>query len=153
MSRIVDDVKSGLKGIRGAGDVLRGGLMEATDNAFEPEGTVVPQQNKNAAVKEKGKQDIKGADEMVSRHEWERKNRAAGRQAQVAGAPTTRVPATGMPTSGGLGNDGNVAAGQITQPQTSTTYHPESKSTIGGVNESIPPQTEQNFPIQGNANY
>lgn len=148
MSHIVDDVKSGLKGIRGAGDVVRGSLMEATDNTFEPEGTVVPQQNKNAAVKEKGKQDIKGADEMISRHEWERKNRATGRQAQAAGAPTT-----GMPAPGGIGNYGNVAAPQATQPQTSTTYHPENERTIGSVNESIPPQTEQNFSNRENANY
>jgi hypothetical protein len=76
MSKIVDDVKSGLKGIRGAGDALRGGLMEATDDAFDNNNKhpiTQANQAKNRAIAEKGKQDIRGADEMVARHEWQRK--------------------------------------------------------------------------------
>ncbi|KAF4465566.1 hypothetical protein FALBO_7586 [Fusarium albosuccineum] len=76
MSKIVEDVKSGLKGIRGAGDAIRGEVLEATDKAFEKDPThpaTQESQAENRAILEKGKKDMRGADEMVARHEWERK--------------------------------------------------------------------------------
>ncbi|KAF4456341.1 hypothetical protein F53441_1500 [Fusarium austroafricanum] len=74
MSKLVDDVKSGLKGIRGAGDALRGEVLDATDKAFDtnpnhPE--TLKQQADNRTIAEKGKQDMKGADNMMARREWE----------------------------------------------------------------------------------
>ncbi|KAM0187734.1 hypothetical protein ACHAPA_012048 [Fusarium lateritium] len=76
MSKLVDDVKSGLKGIRGAGDALRGGVLDATDQAFDtnpnhPE--TLKSRTDNRGIAEKGKQDMKGADNMISRREWEHK--------------------------------------------------------------------------------
>ncbi|CAM1505898.1 Fc.00g115350.m01.CDS01 [Cosmosporella sp. VM-42] len=97
MSKIVDDVKSGLKGIRGAGDELRGNLLEATDQTFErdqnnPE--TLAREGKHRAIAEKGKQDISGADDMLARREWEHRS----------GAAHNRVPATaGRPTEHGHG--------------------------------------------------
>ncbi|KAI1800232.1 hypothetical protein F4811DRAFT_540145 [Daldinia bambusicola] len=76
MSKIIDDVKTGLKGIRGAGDAIRGEAMEVTDQAFDnnqnhPQTQTA--QAKNRAIAEKGKQDVKKVDNMFAEHEWERK--------------------------------------------------------------------------------
>ncbi|RSL76801.1 hypothetical protein CEP51_009637 [Fusarium floridanum] len=76
MSKLVDDVKSGLKGIRGAGDAIRGEVLKATDQAFErnpDHPTTVESRTENEAIAEKGKKDLRGADEMLARHEWKRK--------------------------------------------------------------------------------
>lgn len=72
MSKIVEDVKSGLKGLRGAGDAIRGSTMEATDELFD-QGANHPQsaasQTKNRALAEKGTQEVKTADQNIgSRH-------------------------------------------------------------------------------------
>lgn len=74
MSKLVDDVKSGLKGIRGAGDTLRGEFLEATDNAFEKDPNnpqTIAKQEENRALEQKGRDDMRGADEMIARREWE----------------------------------------------------------------------------------
>ncbi|EEU41600.1 uncharacterized protein NECHADRAFT_53945 [Fusarium vanettenii 77-13-4] len=76
MSKLVEDVKSGLKGIRGAGDAVRGEVLKATDQAFEKNPdhpTTVESRTENEATAEKGKKDLRGADEMLARHEWKRK--------------------------------------------------------------------------------
>ncbi|RMJ13508.1 hypothetical protein CDV36_006857 [Fusarium kuroshium] len=76
MSKLVDDVKSGLKGIRGTGDAIRGEVLKATDQAFEKNPdhpTTVESRTENEAIAEKGKKDLRGADEMLARHEWKRK--------------------------------------------------------------------------------
>ncbi|KAM5344170.1 hypothetical protein ACJ41O_012707 [Fusarium nematophilum] len=86
MPKLVDDVKSGLKGIRGAGDALRGEAMEATNNAFERDPNhpaSLESRKENRAISEKGKHDMRGADEMFARHEWKRKG--ADPPADVAG--------------------------------------------------------------------
>lgn len=72
MPNAVQDIKSGLKGIRGAGEAIRGGAMEATDQLFEQD-TNHPQTQastaKNQAIKEKGMNEAAGADrDMGSRH-------------------------------------------------------------------------------------
>ncbi|KAJ4172872.1 hypothetical protein NW754_003076 [Fusarium falciforme] len=76
MSKLVDDVKSGLKGVRGAGDAIRGEVLKATDQTFEKNPdhpTTVESRTENEAIAEKGKKDLRGADEMLARHEWKRK--------------------------------------------------------------------------------
>ncbi|KAI2627138.1 hypothetical protein GGS21DRAFT_528739 [Xylaria nigripes] len=61
ISKIVDDVKTGLKGVRGAGDALRGDIMAAADQAFgrvhnqaQTQASVL----KNQAIADKGKRDM-----------------------------------------------------------------------------------------------
>ncbi|KAM5522523.1 hypothetical protein FOXYSP1_16414 [Fusarium oxysporum f. sp. phaseoli] len=76
MSKLVEDVKSGLKGIRGAGDALRGEVLDATDQAFDtnpqhPE--TLKDRVDNRTIAEKGKQEMHGADNMIARREWEHK--------------------------------------------------------------------------------
>ncbi|KAI0839365.1 hypothetical protein F5Y06DRAFT_295391 [Hypoxylon sp. FL0890] len=107
MSKIVDDVKTGLKGIRGAGDAIRGEVLEAADQAFDnnhnhPE--TQASQAKNRAIAEKGKQDVKDIDEMFARREWERKG-VSGADGAVpahhpAGTDASNAPA---PTANGNG--------------------------------------------------
>ncbi|KAH6884409.1 hypothetical protein B0T10DRAFT_130632 [Thelonectria olida] len=92
MSRLVDDVKTTLKGVKGAGDAVRGDLLDATDKAFEKDPTdptSVAKNTKNQAIREKGKQDVRNVDEMVARHEW---NRKAGAEPGVT-APGVTAPA------------------------------------------------------------
>ncbi|KAF4499921.1 hypothetical protein FAGAP_3922 [Fusarium agapanthi] len=76
MSKIVDDVKTGLKGIRGAGDAIRGEVLDATDQVFDtdprhPE--TLKDSADNRAIADKGKQDMRGADHMIARREWKKK--------------------------------------------------------------------------------
>ncbi|KAK6714961.1 hypothetical protein SNK04_005886 [Fusarium graminearum] len=76
MSKLVDDVKSGLKGIRGAGDALRGEVLSATDQAFDTDPNhpkTLGKETDNKIIAEKGKQDMKGVDNMLARREWEHK--------------------------------------------------------------------------------
>ncbi|KAF4975739.1 hypothetical protein FZEAL_7515 [Fusarium zealandicum] len=103
MSKLVQDVKSGLKGIRGAGDAIRGEALEATDKAFNPNPTnpsAIEAQAENKGISQKGKHDMKGADEMFARREWEKKGvvppaHAGTRQDNVhphAGVPSNTQP-------------------------------------------------------------
>ncbi|KAI1077734.1 hypothetical protein F5B20DRAFT_550160 [Whalleya microplaca] len=102
MSKIVDDVKTGIKGVRGVGDTIRGSVMEATDEAFHTN-PKHPQtqasQAKNRAIAEKGKQGVEGVDNMLARHEWDRKAQEEAAQ-QQHGKAETSAPA---PSSAGPG--------------------------------------------------
>ncbi|KAF5656987.1 hypothetical protein FCIRC_13421 [Fusarium circinatum] len=76
MSKIIDDVKTGLKGIRGAGDAIRGEALDATDQVFDtdpkhPE--TLKDSADNRAIADKGKQDMRGVDDMIARREWKKK--------------------------------------------------------------------------------
>ncbi|KAF4956136.1 hypothetical protein FSARC_11666 [Fusarium sarcochroum] len=93
MSKLVDDVKSGLKGIRGAGDALRGEVLDATDKAFDTnpnDPSTLKTQADNRGIAEKGKRDLKGADEMFARREWE--NKGVNPPAHVGPRDSERVP-------------------------------------------------------------
>jgi hypothetical protein len=73
-NKIVEDIKTGLKGIRGAGDVLRGSAMEATDQAFDNnQNHPVTQASelKNQAIAQKGKNDWEAVDERLAVRERE----------------------------------------------------------------------------------
>jgi hypothetical protein len=87
---VVGDVKSALKGIKGAGDAIRGSVNESVDTAFnEPEGKV-----HNQAIKEKGEADMQAADQRLT-------------QPHAAGTNT------GVKT-GGLGGTNSAAGGTTT---------------------------------------
>ncbi|OTA99602.1 hypothetical protein M426DRAFT_324997 [Hypoxylon sp. CI-4A] len=102
MSKIVEDVKTGIKGIRGAGDAIRGEVLDATDQAFDNNQNhpqTQASQTKNRAIAEKGKQDVRNVDEMVGRREWERKGvSTTGTEGTGTGtAPVHHSTATGAP--------------------------------------------------------
>ena len=99
MSKVVDDVKSGLKAVRGAGDTIRGSAMEATDQAFDSNANhpeTVASRTKNHALAEKGKQDMHLSDEEIALRERQReaKNSTTG----TANAPE----AASAPNAGGM---------------------------------------------------
>lgn len=105
MSKLVQDVKSGLKGVKGAGDAIRGGAMEATDELFD-QGSNHPQtaasQTKNRALAEKGTQEAKLADRDIgSRHGVAAKHASAA-PASVAPGQTTTAPGGVDYSTGGV---------------------------------------------------
>ncbi|KAK8070756.1 hypothetical protein PG997_010959 [Apiospora hydei] len=122
MSKIIDDVKSGLKGIRGAGDAIRGSAMEATDQAFDNDNNH-PQtqlaQAKNRSITEKGKQDIAGTDHMVARHEQKHGKHTAG-AAAGATEPVTTGTAAGTGTGVGGATEMGTGVGGTTETGTTT---------------------------------
>lgn len=131
MSKIVDDVKSGLKGIRGAGEAVRGNLMEAADQTFEPNQNhpaVLDKQAKHRAVTAKGKADIRDADAMVAGHEWNRKERATERQAAINERAATGGLAPGVAAPG-------IAAPQIPPEQMASAESgfTDQSRPVGGV--------------------
>ncbi|KAK6070807.1 hypothetical protein SCUP234_00130 [Seiridium cupressi] len=114
MSNIGNDIKSGLKGIHGVGEALRGSVNEAADQALDTNtkhpaaqewltlGAGQESQLKNRGVAEKGKADIAGADNMIARHEVKHKGTGASVQSQpVEGNHAFTGGATG--TSGTTG--------------------------------------------------
>ncbi|KAI0105362.1 hypothetical protein F4776DRAFT_475378 [Hypoxylon sp. NC0597] len=112
MSKIVDDIKTGLKGIRGAGDAIRGEVLEATDQAFDnnqnhPETRA--SQAKNRVVAEKGKQDLRSVDDMLARREWEHKG-VTGADGGASAHHRTDADASNAPASAVAGNSAQRAA-------------------------------------------
>ncbi|KAH8658410.1 hypothetical protein BX600DRAFT_552538 [Xylariales sp. PMI_506] len=116
MSKIVDDIRSGLKGIRGAGEVARGEANAAADHAFDNEHKHAANQQselRHQAVADKGRRDINQADEMVARHEWKHEqqrngaNRNGGAGVGAAGSGTAAAAnsaavGSGAPSAGGI---------------------------------------------------
>ncbi|KAI1189189.1 hypothetical protein F5B17DRAFT_218925 [Nemania serpens] len=115
-SKIIDDVKTGVQGIRGAGDALRGNLMKATDQAFDSgssnnsnkrgalgDPTTQAAELKNQAIADKGKRDIDAADEMLARREREREASKLDREARAAAGASARADAgAGAGTGAGV---------------------------------------------------
>lgn len=86
MSKVVEDVKSGVKAVRGAGDALRGSVMEVADQAFDSNPShpkTAAAQTKNHTLAEKGKQDMHVADAEIGARE---RQRDAGRAAMTGSA-------------------------------------------------------------------
>ncbi|EMR68731.1 hypothetical protein UCREL1_4248 [Eutypa lata UCREL1] len=114
MSKIVGDVKSGIKAVRGAGDTIRGTAMEVTDQALDSNSNhpdTVASQAKNRSITEKGKQDMKIADEEVGLREREKANRGVAgsantipghRPAATANAPTPAPTPASAPYADGM---------------------------------------------------
>ncbi|KAK7916929.1 hypothetical protein PG985_010537 [Apiospora marii] len=129
MTGIIDDVKSGLKGIRGAGDAIRGTAMEKTDEVFDNDNnhpqTQVSQAQHRGLV-EKGKQDIAGTDHMVARHEQKHgKQTATGGAAAAASEPVaSSTPKTANTTTAG------------TTPSTGTAPSTTTGTGVGGATET-----------------
>ncbi|KAI0418992.1 hypothetical protein F5X98DRAFT_335793 [Xylaria grammica] len=77
-SKIVEDVKTSVKGIRGAGDALRGNLLGATDQAFDNNQNhpdIAASKLKNQTIAEKGKRDVQAVDDRLAEHDQKREAR------------------------------------------------------------------------------
>ncbi|OCT53855.1 hypothetical protein CLCR_10959 [Cladophialophora carrionii] len=113
----VGDAKGILKGIKGAGDAIRGTVNESIDTAFnDREGEV-----KNKAIKERGQSDVLRADEQVG-------GKTATGPTTATGGPGNAGHTTGIggtttgagAHSGGVGNMSSLPAQN--HPDTTTTY-------------------------------
>jgi len=99
---VLGDIKSAARGIKGAGDAIRGTFNESLDTAFnEPEGEV-----KNKNIAEKGIADMKATDNHFSGHPGVESSGGSGLRTGGIGTGTTT---TGTRTdagahSGGIGN-------------------------------------------------
>lgn len=115
---IGSQIRTGLKGIQGAGEAIRGTMMKAADDVFDTK-----QDNaKNQAIVDKGLSDMKRADEMVGHHHGVKNAGVTtgagahsgapgnvGAAEQAAGVPGT-VPTHGT-AHGASTAHGNVPAG------------------------------------------
>ncbi|KAI4866471.1 hypothetical protein F4820DRAFT_248637 [Hypoxylon rubiginosum] len=106
MSKIVHDFITAIKGIRGAGDTIRGEVMDATDRVFDNKFNhteTEAAQAKNRAIAEKGRQEMRDADILIGRRDFEPKDAAETGEASsthhsvssptAAGGPTAPAPA------------------------------------------------------------
>jgi len=107
---IGNQIRSGLKGIHGVGEAIRGTAMEATDEAFNtPEGAV-----KNKAIADRGVADAERAGDSISSH---------GHGGVGSGTGTNAAAATGAgvhsTAPGSIGATGTTGArsGAVVQEQ------------------------------------
>ncbi|KAJ4404097.1 hypothetical protein N0V82_010550 [Gnomoniopsis sp. IMI 355080] len=122
MSNIAQDIKSGLKGIKGAGDAVRGSVLQAGDEIFDPKGANHPDtaaaQAKNRAIAEQGAAEASAADNDIgARHGTNASSKNTSHTAAVGGQ-------TGVVGSTGTGSTGmdTAATGTTAAPTTSTTH-------------------------------
>ncbi|KAI9148863.1 hypothetical protein HJFPF1_10906 [Paramyrothecium foliicola] len=118
MSKLVEDIKSGLKGVKGAGDALRGEAMDATDQAFDNnhgDPSVTASRTKNRTIAEKGKADMHQMDEDIASREWDRKRQ----HESAAVANNTQAMNYGAAPSSGLGPK-TTHVGGVEQPPNRT---------------------------------
>lgn len=143
MSKAVDDLKSGIKGIRGMGDVLRGEVMGATDRLFESKpdkphhAADERSEAKNQAIADKGRSDVQNMDSMLSRHEWKRK------EAREAGTAGTGLEREDVHTHHGFSGASHhpTTTTHHNVPPTTTTHHnvPPAPHATGATPE-LPPR-------------
>lgn len=76
MTKLTDNIKAGVKGVHGAGEVIRGEALDAADQLFDNNHhpATIHNESKNQAIAEKGRQDIRNADATFAAREWERKD-------------------------------------------------------------------------------
>lgn len=94
MTNIGNDIKSGLKGIHGVGETLRGTVNEAADQALDTDAkhpASQASQLEHRGTAAKGKAEVDGADSMIARHEAKHGGSAAQHQ---------QAHATGQPVEG-----------------------------------------------------
>ncbi|KAK6204062.1 hypothetical protein LQW54_008523 [Pestalotiopsis sp. IQ-011] len=85
MTNIGNDIKSGLKGIHGVGETLRGTVNEAADQALDTDAkhpASQASQLEHRGTAAKGRAEVDGADGMLARHEAKHGGNAAQAQSQ-----------------------------------------------------------------------
>ncbi|KAF7533792.1 hypothetical protein G7054_g6772 [Neopestalotiopsis clavispora] len=88
MSSIGKDIKTGLKGIHGVGETLRGTVNEAADQALDTNAKHPASQEsqlKHQGTAAKGKAEVDGADSMLARHEAKHGGNAAQMSQPIEG--------------------------------------------------------------------
>lgn len=114
-----DQIKSGVKGIHGIGEAIRGTAMAETDKAFN---TQSAETTKNEGIANKGVNQMKAADQTVG-HNHGIKNTSTTQTTTGApnAAPTTSAGAHSTP-AGNIGSTGSTVGGPTgVQEQPGTT--------------------------------
>ncbi|KAF3004542.1 hypothetical protein E8E14_001524 [Neopestalotiopsis sp. 37M] len=86
--RVTNDIKTGLKGIHGVGETLRGTVNEAADQALDTNVKHPASQEsqlKHQGTAAKGKAEVDGADSMLARHEAKHGGNAAQMSQPIEG--------------------------------------------------------------------
>lgn len=89
---IGDQIRSGLKGIHGAGEAIRGTAMEEVDKAFDPKSSSKAGPSRNQDIADKGVADVKAADNNLGHNHGVNTGSATTTTANAGAADT--VPAT-----------------------------------------------------------
>ncbi|CAK7200701.1 hypothetical protein SEUCBS139899_003399 [Sporothrix eucalyptigena] len=133
-----DDLTTGLKGIRGAGDALRGELLESIDRTFDnnpSHPTTAAETSKNRTIAEQGRAAMKRAEEMVARREQayrDRKEAKVAGHSGTAGTAETAVPASAaFDGSGAQAGAVPVATHETTSDAYTGTGVPEKTDAAG----------------------
>lgn len=122
MSSIAQDIRSGLRGIKGAGDAVRGKILEAGDEILDPKGSTHPDiaaaQAKNRAITEQGAAKAREAQKDIgARHGA---SAASDTQTGTADVGATKdLDAT--TTTAGVGETNDATATTTTTTTTSET--------------------------------
>ncbi|KAH7327881.1 hypothetical protein B0I35DRAFT_403336 [Stachybotrys elegans] len=105
MTNLADSVKAGVKGIHGAGEVIRGETLDAADRLFDNNNhpATIQNESKNQTIAEKGRQDIRNADEtFAARAGYEQRTGPAGVNQAGVTRPNEQVGSEmGSSTTGG----------------------------------------------------
>ncbi|KAI1765665.1 hypothetical protein GGR53DRAFT_254138 [Hypoxylon sp. FL1150] len=97
MSKYIQDFITAIKGIRGAGDTIRGEVMDATDRVFANKFNhkeTEEAQAKNRALAQKGRQEMRDADLLIGRHDFDPKEEPAATATPAGATPTTTTTTT-----------------------------------------------------------
>lgn len=122
---IGDQIRSGLKGIKGTGDAIRGTAMEELDKAVDPKSSSKTGSSKNQAIADKGVSEVKAADANLGHHHGISSGVAnTGADTTPAAPAANTAPATSSGAHsvapGNIGSTGatvgNTAGGAQEQP-------------------------------------
>ncbi|KXJ90458.1 hypothetical protein Micbo1qcDRAFT_70698 [Microdochium bolleyi] len=105
MSPIVNNIKTGLKGLKGAGDVIRGTALQAADDFLDSDPNhpkTAAKHEKNRMITEQGKAQVRDVDYLIGRRE-----RAKAPDAAPYNEPTT-APVPAGPETGKHGGGTGV---------------------------------------------
>lgn len=125
---ILGDVKSAIRGVRGAGDALRGQFNESVDTAFQ-DGLG---ESKDKAIKERGIADMNQADTRFrkSRHE-----------APITADASTSTGGQDVPVTGAISDTGSAQATRANAPgTTSATGTRSTQGTEPGLGSGVDPR-------------
>lgn len=135
---VLGDVKSALKGVKGAGDGIRGAVNESIDTAFHQNEGVA----KNKAIKDKGVAEMENTDAHFTKHQGVGSTATTGQHsiASTANAPIDQHHIGG---SHGAGPTGGVTGGlaRNTQlPDGTSTGAGAHSGAVGNLGSSVPQQ-------------
>ncbi|KAJ1325442.1 hypothetical protein MN608_08634 [Microdochium nivale] len=153
MSPLADNIKTGLKGLKGAGDVIRGTALQAADDMFDKDPNhpkTVAAREKNRHIVEQGKANLRYVDTAVGRRERAKVANEAPYEEMPpttgSNATTSRYGNTAAPeqVAGGVAGATTGAHGTTGLHQdTGVTETPRAAGAANHTRQEIPPHRPQ----------